>query len=132
MNLFDTIKSDRIKARSESVVKYETLTLVMGEVDTIVKRNSSIPDDSMVTTIINKLVKSCRETNNLRPDTRLIEQINILQEYLPKQMTEDEIKKALLSEGIVSIPEAHKMMKSKYQGKYDPASLNSALKSILS
>lgn len=130
MNLYEKIKDDRNRSRGSDRVKYETLTLLLGEIDNITKRESSNPDNDMITKIITKIVKSCKETYALRESERLLDEIGVLQAYLPKQMSEDEIRNHVIASGVTSIPDAHKMMKGGYQGQYDPALLNQILKQM--
>ena len=70
--------------------------------------NKNLLDNEEVTKILNKTVKSLKETNASFPSEQTAEELSIVESYLPKQMTEDEITtkiQELISEKDLNIAE---------------------------
>ena len=101
--------------------------------------------DSDITNILNKMMKQRKESIEMyekggRAD--LVEkerlEINIIEEFLPKQMGDDEIlkscKEAILESGATSIKDmgkAMKVLKDRYRGTMDFAKAGKSLKEQL-
>lgn len=60
----------------------------------------------------------------------IIRQINAISSYLPKMMSEEEIKAVILSLDDKSIPSVMKHFKANYAGKCDMGLVNKVLKSL--
>ena len=60
----------------------------------------------------------------------IIRQINAISSYLPKMMSEEEIKAVILSLDDKSIPSVMKHFKVNYAGKCDMGLVNKVLKSL--
>ena len=60
----------------------------------------------------------------------IIRQINAISSYLPKMMSEEEIKSVILSLDDKSIPSVMKHFKANYAGKCDMGLVNKVLKSL--
>ena len=105
------------------------LSVIKGEIQTIEKNNGTenLSDDE-VTKILNKTVKSLKETNASFPSEQTAEELFIVESYLPKQMNEEEIKTKIneLVEGgagnvaeimraFASLPADRKLVASIYQ-----------------
>lgn len=121
--------------RNKDALKRDCLRMVIDKAKTIMrdvnnaKDYNAIPDD-VILDAINKEYKQLnqtkaalegRETTNLYVETAI--KIAILSGYLPKQMTSDEIKKAIdeiLSEEMVeNFGQQMKLVMSKLKGKAD-------------
>lgn len=78
------IKSERIKAwKLKNVPKKDILTMVLSELDSLLGE----PTESEIISVMKKLIKSAKLVNTVESNL----EIEILNEYLPKLMTEDEI-----------------------------------------
>jgi len=89
MNLQRQIKKDltaAIKARDEK--KKDALRVILGEFDRLDKKELS--DDEIIK-ILKKLMKSERETLEQKGEGEDSEFIKVIENYLPKMATEDEI-----------------------------------------
>jgi len=66
--------------------------VIKGEIQTI-EKNTGVENlsDEEVTKILNKTVKSLKETQSKSADTQTAEELLIVESYLPKQMNESEI-----------------------------------------
>ncbi|SDE68111.1 GatB/YqeY domain-containing protein [Kordiimonas lacus] len=103
-------------------------------------------DDAMITDILSKMVKQRRDSIKAYEEggrCELAEQekaeIAIIEEFLPKQMSDDEIKAAceaiveeLGAEGLKDIGRCMAAMKDKYAGQMDFAKASKTIKGMLS
>lgn len=93
MTLKERISADYIEAfkNRRNQVK-NVLAVVKGEIQTTEKNlNVSDLSDEGVTKILTKMCKSLQETIDLTNDHESIVQIAVLREYMPKQMSREEI-----------------------------------------
>ena len=101
--MYDKIKEDIVKALKEKdTLKLQTLRGIKGEVD-LEHINKKIDiNDELVITVLTRGIKTRRESINEfekgnREDliSKTKEEIDLLQLYLPKQLTKDEINEIL-------------------------------------
>ena len=142
MSILDKIKADQLIARKEkSAIKAQVLTTLLGELDTGAKRDGKIPGDTEVLALIQKFIKNIDETikamGTLTIETvsspktvQLLIETQILESYLPQQLTEDELRVIIddcimqeqcggdLSKG-TSMGAVMSYLKIKYSGRYD-------------
>lgn len=108
--LKEKISADYMLAfKAKNTVAKNLLSVIKGEIQTI-EKNQGIDNlsDEEVTKILNKTVKSLKETNASFPSEQTAEELSIVESYLPKQMTEDEIAtkvQELISEKDLNIAE---------------------------
>ena len=108
--LKEKISADYMSAfKAKNTVAKNLLSVIKGEIQTI-EKNQGIDNlsDEEVTKILNKTVKSLKETNASFPSEQTVEELSIVESYLPKQMTEDEITtkiQGLISEKDLNIAE---------------------------
>lgn len=124
MSLFNRIKEDRIIAfKAKENVKKDLLGVLLGEAS----KEAKEPDDTKVIASIKKLIKSCNEIIDIDPSGRKgidasIEK-DILEHYLPKQLTEKEINdilsKIIVPDANISIGEIMRYFRENHEGMYD-------------
>lgn len=153
MNLLDKVNAQlKESALKQDKDKVLTLRLIVSAVKDkeIEKRgvgakDTSIKDEDVIT-VLNKMLKQRRESLEIykkasRNDLAEKEdkEINIIQEFLPKQLDDSETKKACESaikdSGAASIKDMGKAMgilKSKYSGSIDFSKAGALLKELLS
>jgi hypothetical protein len=109
--LKEKINADFITAmKNKEQVKKNLLSVIRGEIQTMEKNmggNTVILDDD-ITNILNKIAKSLRESIKISPTDELNEELTIVESYLPKQMTQEEITiivKQLIEENDLNIAE---------------------------
>ena len=108
--LKEKINADYMTAfKSKNVIAKNLLSVIKSEIQTL-EKNTGVENlsDEEVTKILNKTVKSLKETNASFPSEQTTEELSIVESYLPKQMTEDEITtiiKSLISEKDLNIAE---------------------------
>lgn len=92
--LKEKINADYMTAfKSKNVVAKNLLSVIKGEIQTIEKNIGveTLSDDE-VTKILNKTVKSLKETQSKVATPQTEEELFIVESYLPKQMTAEEIE----------------------------------------
>jgi len=151
MNLLDRVNAQlKESALKQDKDKVLTLRLIVSalkdkEIEKRGTKETSIKDEDVIA-VLNKMLKQRRESLDIykkasRTDLSAIEQkeIDIIQEFLPKQLDDNEIKKACESavkdSGAASIKDMGKAMailKSKYSGSIDFSKAGVLLKELLS
>ena len=153
MNLLDKVNAQlKESALKQDKDKVLTLRLIVSALKDkeIKKRGAGVKDTSIkdedVIVVLNKMLKQRRESleiykKALRNDLAEKEdkEINIIQEFLPKQLDDIETKKAcenaIKDSGATSIKDMGKAMgilKSKYSGSIDFSKAGALLKELLS
>lgn len=91
--LKEKINADYMSAfKAKNVIAKNLLSVIKGEIQTQ-EKNAGVEtlSDEDVTKILNKTVKSLKETQSKFPSDQVTEELGIVESYLPKQMTETEI-----------------------------------------
>jgi uncharacterized protein YqeY len=110
MKLKEKINADYMLAfKSKNTIAKNLLSVIKGEIQLLEKNQmvDNLSDDEVVK-ILNKTVKSLKETQSKFPSAQTSEELLIVESYLPKQMNEDEIKltiKELIEGGAGNIAE---------------------------
>ena len=151
MNLLDRVnaqlKESVLKQDKDKVLKLRLIvsSLKDKEIEKRGTKESSIKDEDVIA-VLNKMLKQRRESLDIyqkasRTDLSDKEQkeIDIIQEFLPKQLDDSETKKAceiaVKDSGATSIKDMGKAMailKSKYSGSIDFSKAGALLKELLS
>lgn len=127
MSLIDKIRADQLQARkNRESEKSLILTTLIGEAGMIGKNAGNREStDEEVTGVIRKFLKGNSENKRIATDCKdsvwlsvLEAERELLESYLPKQLTADEIREKL--QGIeLSKPVMMKHLKDNYAGLYD-------------
>ncbi len=133
--LIETIRKDMQDAkRSKETVKANLLSTLYAEIFTQSKSGKEMTEEDEIK-IIRKFIKNADETlsYNVGDETKkkLEEEKQILEAYLPKQMTKDEIDTIvhkLVSEG-KTMKEIMPFFKENFSGRYDGRVVSEAVKS---
>lgn len=104
MTLKQQIQKDYLDAfKSKNVIVKNLLSVIKGEIQTIEKNTGTVDlSDEDIIKILNKTAKSLKEMVNSGSETATVE-LQIIENYLPKQMTKEEIEikiSELLSNGV--------------------------------
>jgi uncharacterized protein YqeY len=136
-----TLLNKIITARNESrgveanKIKYDILTLVLGEIETLAKRTGKATTDEAVVTIIKKLIKSNTTTISLvgaeRGRLEALQNITMY-EFIPEEYSEDEVYEFLSGVVFGSVGEAMGYMEREHKGKYDKRMASKVAKDIIS
>lgn len=128
--LIDEIKKDNVQAmKDHDSVARAIFGVVMNKVllnSIELKKDGKEQADSDVVQIIQKTIKELKEerenyikVKNETEAENIAKQIDIISKYLPKMMTEDEIKSVINLLEDKSIPSVMKHFKANYAGKVD-------------
>ena len=144
-------KSMKEAMRAKEARKLSTVRLILAAIKEkdIEMRGvdaSDKDDDAIITDILSKMVKQRRDSIKAYEEggrcelaEREKEEIAIIEEFLPKQMSDDEIKAAaeavvaeLGAEGLKDIGRCMGSLKEKYAGQMDFAKASTTIKGMLS
>lgn len=108
MTLKEKINADFMTAfKSKNMVAKSILSVVKGEIQTVEKNiGSDNLSDAEVTKILTKTVKSLKETITLTNDEKSKVELSVIEVYLPKQMSKEEVTSKvteLVNSGITQI-----------------------------
>lgn len=134
MTLLQTIKTDLISARkSKDTITTNVLTTLIGEAEAIGKNNGNRETtDAEVIALVKKFTNNIMETLKVLDsnDSRvivLVSEKKILKQYLPQQLTVDELT-AIIQSIVTELNASKKDMgkvlgklKQQYAGQYDGA-----------
>jgi uncharacterized protein YqeY len=146
LSLLDTINQDLKTAMiSKEVVARDTIRMLLSEIKKYEIDEREEATDAIILTLINKNVKQRRDSieqfkNGGRVDlvTKEEEQLNIILQYLPQQLSADEIK-VIVQQGIDEISaktmqDMGKLMgllKPQLEGKADMSIVSASVKELL-
>ena len=129
--LLHQLKQDIQTARlSRDLAKLESLKFVVGEVE----RKFANPTDSVVVKIIKQSIESLQTCYTHDPKVEYSQEIELLSQYLPQQLTESELHKIIGDQvlaGLNNIGSIMKYLKQHYDGLYDGSQANSIIQLIL-
>lgn len=93
-SLMETLKKDQLQARkNKDNVTASLLTTLISEAAMIGKNDGNRETtDLEVVRVVKKFVANIEETLKIRNDEKLQSEKRILEDYLPRQLTEDDIK----------------------------------------
>ena len=146
MSFLDTLRKDKMEAlKSKDTVKNGVCSLLISAIALKEKEGHAKLSDDEAMSYVQKELKQTKEALSLTPADRmdLIEEtkrkIEILEAYLPKQMSADELQAAILE--ILEEKQLERSNKSKgiliketlarYPGKTDGKAVNQALAQLL-
>ncbi len=146
MTFLEKLRKDKMQAmREKDKVREGVLSLMMSAILLAEKEKHAPLTDEEALRFVSREAKQTRDALDMTPESRndLIEELKkkleIIEGYLPKQMTEDEIRTAILAlveeKGLELSPKARglimKEMMAKYAGKTDGKMVSSVLGSML-
>jgi uncharacterized protein YqeY len=107
MTLKEQISRDFLVAFKQKLPSKTLLTTLKGEIQTAEKnlKSESISDEEVIK-ILNKFAKNLKETLKLKDSEDLRDELAIIESYLPKLMSEEEIQlkiNELLGKGITNL-----------------------------
>lgn len=134
--LYEQLVTERNYARKNGqTVVYDIATLLMGELDTLAKRDNKTVTDQDVVSVAKKIIKSNKDTIALLKDnsqkSRLVLQNQFLEKFLPSMISEEQIRQVLSESVFGSIPESFKALDVKFKGCYDRGVASKVAKEFL-
>lgn len=93
MNMKEKIQADMLEARKNNLPSRRSiLSVLIGEIQLIESRSGKECNEAEIVRIITKLKKSCDQAYEMRGRDESRIEAEILNEYLPKVLTTDEIQ----------------------------------------
>lgn len=138
MSLFNEIKTQQVEARkARQTVRATLLTTLLGEISTQVAGTTQEPSDEVSTSVVKKFVKNTNETLRLKDNEVSREELEILESFLPKPLTDVELTALVASYVLIAKSEGKtggalvgsvmKDMKEGYPNRYDAAKVKSLI-----
>lgn len=136
MSLITTLKADRVTAmKNKDTVAKNILTTLLGELEGQAKRVGSDITDEMVVQSSKKFIQSNKETISVITDGEAISGLTaentVLEQYLPKQLDEAQLREVIATMGAKHIGEVMKNLKASYNGQYDGKLASKIAKEVL-
>ena len=139
--LIDEIKKANVQAmKDKDSVARSIYSVIINKImlETIKKREKGEEvNDADVSNILQKTIKELTEegenyakVGNTEEETKIKRQIEIASAYLPKMLSNEEIKEIILSLEDKSIPSVMKHFKTNYNGKCDMRAVQEVLRSL--
>ena len=122
--LFAALKKEVMLARkNKDKAKTNVGLVLIGEVETEAKRNGKDLTDPDIVSKIKKLIDSNREMiSHSKDETKvdvLNEEIAFLETFLPKQLSEEELRQIISDSGLDNIGAIMGHLKKNYAGQFD-------------
>ncbi len=140
--LLEKLKKDSLQARKEKdEIKSSLLSTVLSQVKTMaIDDGHREPTDQDVVQVVKKFLKSVEENIELAKKGKLsdeamkkiLKEKEILLEYLPKQLSESDLREIIKNSGTKNVGEAMKFLKEKYPDQYDGKIASQIAKEIFS
>ncbi len=148
MTILDSVKKAQLQARKDKRAEdAATLTTLIGEAEMIGKNDGNrVSTDAEVVAVIKKFVKNIDETLNVvSKDSTKVDRVEalgkekaLLSTFLPKQLSEDELR-TILADFIAALPEKNPKamgkvlgsLKEAFAGQYDGALASRVTKELL-
>jgi uncharacterized protein YqeY len=119
--MLESIKKQQIDARkAKDTVKAKTLTVVIGEVETIVKRTGKQADDSMISSLVKKTIENLHLVASHSGYTDDVNyEIKVLEQFVLKQLSEEDIRKIKKESGATDVKSLMSVLNKDYKGMFD-------------
>ncbi len=139
--LIDKLKKETLQARKEkNEIKANLLSTIFSQVKlAAIDDKHREPNDQDVVNIVKKFLKSVEENIALGERGEIprqsyeqsLKEKEILLEYLPGQLSEEDIRKIIKESGAKNVGEAMRFLKEKYPDQYDGKIASQIAKEIL-
>ncbi len=140
--LFEKLQKDTLDSRkNKDADRAALLITVLSQVKTMaIDDGHREPNDQDVLKVVRSFLKGVNENLELAAKGKLSDdekaraefEKQVLESYLPEQLSADAIKKILQEAGVKNIGEAMKLLKEKYDGQYDGKLASSVARELLS
>jgi uncharacterized protein len=141
MTLLEKLRADQLSARKQrDTVKAGLLTALISEAANVGKTAGNREStEQEVQNMIRKFLKNAHETLSVLPEgdakTKTVQEIAILDSYLPVQMTETELRVEIATfrshNPSANLGAIMKHLKENYSGRYDGKLANTVAQSVL-
>ena len=130
MSIIEKISKDFMSAYKDKDMEKKNF---LGVIKTEVTKETKTPEDNYVVGKLKSMVKNAQSTNSLTEY-----ELNIINDYLPTQMTEDVLRETIgnfiTKEDLSTMKDMGKIMgylKSNFEGEYDGKLASTIIKELL-
>ena len=148
MSLKKQIQSEKVKAmKSNEKFTRNTLTLILSKIKQyeVDERSDLTNEDTIVLSLITKMIKERKDSIKMFKEADRVDliqketnEITIIEQFLPQQLSEDEISniidkvfETINPQSLKDMGKVMGILKPKIQGKVDMGSVSSLVKNIL-
>lgn len=120
-NIYNTLKEDiKQHRRDGNRAGVDLVSTILGEIDNEASRKENkLVTDEVAIRVLNRFKKNLDETIKLTNDKDSRRQLEAVESYLPKQMTAEELSKAITESGQKTLKDIMQHLKANYPGLYD-------------
>ena len=135
--LLQQIKKNQLDARkNKDDVSISLLTTLIGDIENLAKTKNNEDINVLTIGVIKSYLDRNLEFQNTNPKDEVLEVLKIeqqiLQRYMPKALTEDDIITIIKDCSLTSMPSVMKHFKENYFGQYDGKKLSELSKTLFS
>lgn len=135
--LLQQIKKNQLDARkNKDDVSISLLTTLIGDIENLAKTKNNEDINVLTIGVIKSYLDRNLEFQNTNPKDEVLEVLKIeqqiLQRYMPKALTEDDIITIIKDCSLTSMPSVMKYFKENYFGQYDGKKLSELSKKLFS
>lgn len=133
MSIVNNIKADLFSARkARDSVTVISLSTLLGEVVKVGKDSGNRETtDQEAIAVVKKFVEGLNDVISRTASSEALIERELIEKYIPSQLTRDEIYSILCSETGKSLGEMMKVLKERYAGRYDGKLASEIAKSII-
>jgi hypothetical protein len=132
MPLIEQLKNDLKQARfNRDMASVTLLSTLLGESEMVGKNKNRMTTDEEFVAVVKKFLKNIDDTLKYHPtnESDLVAEKAQLENYLPKQLSKDDIILILKTANYQNLGDCMKDMKEKYAGSYDGKIVSEIFKS---
>lgn len=136
MTLIELIRKDQLTARQvKDSITAALLTTLIAEAEAVGKKSNRKPYDDEVVAVVKKFLKNNAEFTAANPNPDRLKVLNqekgILESYLPKQLTETELRTIITDLKPAEMSAVMAYLKVNFGGRYDGKLASSLAREIL-
>lgn len=89
MKTLEELKRESLYARkNKDKLRADVLTTMLSDVNRLAKDDQRDPTDDDVTLVAKRFMKNLEKTRDLRTTQKVLDEINVVSDYFPKQLTQ--------------------------------------------
>lgn len=129
--IIEKLKADSLTARKSKSPMASLLTTVVSDCQMIAKNENREVTDEDCIKVIRKFLKGVEEMIQKTESEQFIQEKVLLESYLPRQLSADEITDIIQAENLFGVPDIMRFFKENFPGKYDSKVLSQIAKGDL-
>jgi uncharacterized protein YqeY len=111
MSFAEVVKDHKEALRGGDRLKYKVLTTLIGEVNLEKSRSLDGSDDIFLQRVLKRFINDAKVLHTHKKDDAILQEIEILEAYVPRKMSDESIMKELLENNFDKLPDVMKHFK---------------------